>query len=177
MNLLARIKADDVGFLSFIDDDEVKETVNGGLFVSLRRTENDLWLIPEELRSVNSTLYVECEERQKNGVSRVVCGLSGKPLKANPLPAFGAVRGGVQGDFFIPLSVVAVECAAQSDVVSIVLLRAVREGTCACIMETVIWEGEGNLLPRAFSKFSSAVLAALKKSGCTNCSHVHFQSG
>lgn len=177
MNLLARVKADDVGCFSFIDDSEVRETVNNGLFVCLRRTESGLLLVPEELRSMNSTLYVECEERQTNGTSTVVCGLSGKSLKAERDPAFGPRRTDAQAYFFAPLSVVTIECARGSDDVSIVLHQGKRDGVYAFVSEDVLWEGDGNALPRELSRFSAAARAARKKAACPECRHVHFQGG
>jgi len=155
--------------------------VKNAVIIELVSNVHGVFEVPEILKNLPQKLLIQCEEygggATHTGNAQIICGLSGKPLRPYCVPQRGHLAGGTHALFSVPESVIVVSFShhrGDGDInIRNFSLRKV--GECKFVVdEFEVWTGKPYDLPISFSKYKSAVDAAVQKSNCYHCREPHY---
>jgi hypothetical protein len=150
--------------------------VRGAVVVDLPKSDGDrgYYDIPPGLGG--STFLIDVAEEggafTKTGHARVVCGVSGKPLRPYYMPRNGHLANGQHAFFSVPEQVITVSANKENIKITRHVLSEV--GDRVGMESEEIWSGRQEELPETFGKYAAAVEAAAKKASCYHCRHAHY---
>jgi len=159
--------------------------IKGGLIIELPLAEkqtggdHEIYDVPMDIVPINALFLINCEEKgggekDDTGSGIIVCGLSGKALHPYLIRKRGHLACREHAFFTVPSAVITITSYQRDGVSTIQEHRIVGEGKTAYIQTKNIWIGEKRKLPQKLNRFSAAVDAALEKSDCYHCRHVHY---
>ena len=143
---------------------------NNSVVFSLRK-KNGKYEVP--LKS-KFKLMIETTEFAANGKVFIVCDINGKPIRPYRHPYHLCDNTA----YFQGEELCTIKAYSNSSMIAIIHHKIVLSGSFAQIVSSIIWSGkasnnEGGLPPH-LKKFDKAVKAAKGKTGCRNCSCVHY---
>lgn len=136
--------------------------------------------IPSELKSKKVTLLIDtCEKGGYNPntntkQAQIVTGISSKSIRPYFIRRKNIKPNGVHCHFAVPESVILIN--ADDEIVTITELNIVElvEENKAKIDEIELYKGHFESLPENLNKFEQAVVIAVDKANCENCTHSHY---
>ena len=135
-----------------------------------------IYEIPPEI--TDATLLIEAAEsggkKTDSDSATVVCGTDGDALRPYSKPDTKHSIHLAQAYFAVPSAVVTITGYGTDACVIIKKHQIVRDDNVARIQTDRVWGGEMEKLSPIFSHFQPAAAAALAKSKCRYCCHVHF---
>jgi hypothetical protein len=199
MNVVIKINNEKFRTVDLNDQGFKTKRVNGGVIVELPKKEKN---IPARIPD-DSSFLIFCTEKGDGdkGISQIVCGLSGKPLRPYYIPR--TIFEEDHAFFSIPEALITVHGEKKNAYVTINEHRlSVQNGT-AKVVSKVLWKGYGNTvlwkcecgkvlrdpekhpgcriikkyklsLPKWLDRFQNAAIAAREKALSENCREPHY---
>lgn len=163
---------------NLLDTVKTAHLVKNGIIIEPAQTETGSYLIPEIIDEDTYSLLIDTSEHgglsDTDNTAQVVCGLSGKPLKAYFIPSKNVVECGVHANFSVPNNCVTIEAKGNDIVITEGRIEHDIEARNANLIKTELYNGHVELIPADLIRFKLAAEVAVDKSNCRNCTHVHY---
>lgn len=176
MEVIAKLKKGGKDLINLLEKEEMIQAklIKTGVLVPLSANKEGIYTIPLSIRDKKPYIFLSLEESGGNnggvGFGQIVCGNEGERLR----PFY--VKNSV-GRFNIA-SKAAVVCAHSDNggvtKLTIKTYRVQMNHSNVVIKKNQAWRGKNSKLPEHLSRFKRAAEAAVRKSRCPGCKHLHF---
>lgn len=152
--------------------------VKNGIIIEPLQSKNGTYIIPELINEDEYSLLLDATENggldDEDNFAQIVCGLSGKPLKAYFIPSKNVIQCRIHANFSVPNGCVIIQ--AMNNMITIIEGKIEHniEQNIAKLNKTELYNGVIELLPKELNKFKLAAEVAVDKSNCKYCTHVHY---
>jgi len=178
MEVIAKLKKGGKDLVNLLEKEEMIQAklIKTGVLVPLSANKEGIYTIPLSIRDKKPYIFLSLEESGGNnggiGFGQIVCGNEGERLR----PFY--VKNSV-GRFNVT-DKAAVVCAHSGNggVTSLTIEthRIQRNNSNVVIKKNQVWRGKNSKLPKYLSQFERAAEAAVRKSKCSGCKHLHFST-
>jgi len=176
MEVIAKVKKGGKDLVALLEKEEMIQAklTRTGVLVPLSANKEGIYRIPLPIRDKRPYIFLHLEESGGNtggaGFGQIVCGSEGERLK----PFY--VKDNI-GQFNVANKAVVV-CASSGyggiHSLTIETFKIQRNNSNVVIKKNQLWRGKNSKLPESLSMFESAAKAAVRKSRCPECRHLHF---
>ncbi|GEM_PF-6868576 len=173
VEVIAKVKGGGKELVILLEKEEMiqaKMTKSGAILVPLSADKDGVYKIPLPIRKKNPYILLHLEERGGNGFGQIVCDINGRRLRP----------------FYVEKSVGRFNVANEAAIVCALSLQGSvsdltiktysvrRNNSNVVIKKNRVFKGRNSNLPEHLSKFKDAAKAAVRKSQCQKCKHLHF---
>ncbi|MDD3170446.1 MAG: hypothetical protein WC410_02450 [Candidatus Paceibacterota bacterium] len=177
MEVIARVKKGGKDLVALLEKEEMIQAklTRTGVIVPLDANKAGIYRIPLSIRNKNPFILLHLEESGGSngsaGFGQIICDVDGGRLRP-----FRIEKKGIAG--FNVANEAAVVCALskRGNIVglSIELYKIQRSNNKVVVRRNLLFSGTNPRLPEHLSRFKKAARAAVSKSRCQNCRHLHF---
>lgn len=161
-----------------LDVSKNAHVVKNGIIIEPFQDDDGTYIIPSLINEDKYALLIDTTEHgglsDTDNSAQVVCGLSGKPLKAYFIPCKNVVPCGVHANFGIPNDCIIIQANGNNIVIIECKVECNDEQNTAKLIEIELYNGPIDLIPESLIRFKLAAEVAVDKSNCKDCTHVHY---
>ena len=172
VEVIAKVKKGGKDLVLLLEKEEAIQAklTKTGVLVPLSANKEGVYRIPLSIRDKSPFILLHLEERGGNGFGQIVCDTNGRRLR----PFF--VEKNV-GRFNVANEAAIIRASStQGGIVdlNIETFRVRRDNSHVVIKRNLLFRGKNSKLPENLSQFKRAAEAAVRKSRCPDCRHLHF---
>jgi hypothetical protein len=176
MEVIAKLKKGGRDLVNLLEKEEMirARLTKTGIVVPLSANKEGVYRIPLSIRDKKPYIFLSLEESGGSngdaGFGQIICGSKGERLRPFYIKdSLGR---------FIVANKAAIICAwsINRDIVNLTIEThsIQRNNSNVVIKNNQVWKGKNSKLPEHLSQFERAAEAAVRKSKCPGCKHLHF---